>query len=114
MERTDEMEHGLKDWTTGEKEARRDETRRDERATNIVRCRDEQRESAESTTFLANEREISARSRFHLELIVPLIVIPYLREEFGHEIIVPADVDGHIVRHVIVVRLGLKQIDIAR
>lgn len=32
----------------------------------------------------------------------------HLREEFGHEIIGPADVDGHIVRHVIVVRLGLK------
>lgn len=36
----------------------------------------------------------------------------YLREEFGHEIIGPADVDGHIVRHVIVVRLGLKQINV--
>lgn len=35
----------------------------------------------------------------------------HFREKLGHKIIGPANIDGHIVRHVIVVRLGLKQMN---
>lgn len=40
-----------------------------------------------------------------------IYIYTHFREKLGHKIIGPANIDGHIVRHVIIVRLGLKQMN---
>lgn len=42
---------------------------------------------------------------------IQIYIYTHFREKLGHKIIGPANIDGHIVRHVIIVRLGLKQMN---